>query len=163
MWLKKPKQLNKQQGIAFGVMDGVVNVLGVLLALSVATESKVAIITGVLAAGVANALANSSGFYVSEETEGIYTQKEIITSTVLAFISSFFSAVVVLLPTFIFNLKTGLWIGFLIGILMLFAIGYIFSHANRKIAAKIGLKYVILGAAVSLLGFLIGLLVQRWF
>jgi len=162
MWLKKPRNITKQQGIAFGVMDGVVNVLGVLLALNFATESKLAVIAGVLAAGIANALANSSGFYVSEETEGVHTQKEILSSTILAFFSSFISAILVLLSTIFFDLRVGLWSGFFIGIILLFLIGYIFSHQERKIAAEIGIKYVAIGILVSILGFLIGVLVNNW-
>lgn len=162
MWVKKPKNVTKAQGIAFGVMDGVVNVLGVLLALNIATESKLAVVAGVLAAGIANALANSSGFYVSEETEGVHSQKEILSSTILAFFASFISAIIVLLPTIFFNLRTGLWIGFFLGIILLFLIGYVFSHQERKIAAEIGIKYVAIGIIVSILGFLIGTLVNSW-
>lgn len=161
MWIKKPKNITKTQGIAFGIMDGVVNVLGVLLSLNIATQSKPAVIAGVLAAGLANALANSSGFYVSEETEDIHTKKEIIQASLMAFFSSFLSAFFVLLPTIFLSLKTGLWLGILIGIILLFTIGDLFSHKERKIAAEIGLKYVSIGLIVAFIGFLIGLLVNK--
>ena len=162
MWIKKPKDITKQQGIAFGTMDGVVNVLGVLLSLSIATGSKTAVITGVLAAGLANALANSSGFYVSEETTGLYTERQIIFATITAFLSSFGSALLVLLPTFIFDLTAGLWSGFFIGIIMLFVIGYAFSYADKRRAIIIGIKYVSIGLIVSAIGFTLGLIVDRF-
>jgi VIT1/CCC1 family predicted Fe2+/Mn2+ transporter len=160
MWLKKPEGINKQQGIAFGTMDGVVNILGVLLSLSIATDSRVAVIAGVLAAGLANAFANSSGFYVSEETEGLYTEKEIIVATIIAFVSSFGSAILVLLPIFLINLVAGLWLSFIIGIILLFIVGYFFSHVDKKRAVKIGLKYVAIGIIVSAAGFALGLVVD---
>jgi VIT1/CCC1 family predicted Fe2+/Mn2+ transporter len=160
MWLKKPEGINKQQGIAFGTMDGVVNILGVLLSLSIATDSRLAVIAGVLAAGLANALANSSGFYVSEETEGLYTEKEIIIATIIAFASSFGSALLVLLPIFLINLVTGVWISILIGIILLFVVGYFFSHVDKKRAIKIGLKYIAIGLIVSAAGFVLGLVVD---
>lgn len=161
MWIKKPKAITKQQGIAYGTMDGVVNVLGVLLSLSIATDSKIAVITGVLAAGLSNALANSSGFYVSEETEGLFTEKEIIISTIIAFFSSLTSALLVLLPTILLNHRAGIWYGLIIGIALLFLIGFLFSHKEKTSSLKVGIKYVFIGIIVSFLGFVLGTIIDR--
>jgi VIT1/CCC1 family predicted Fe2+/Mn2+ transporter len=161
MWIKRLKRISRGQSIAFGTMDGVVNVMGVAAGIDVATSSKLAVIAGILAAGLANALANSSGFYVEEETAGFYPEKEIERNTAVAFLCSFGSALVISIPIFLLGLGWGVLIGAAIGILLLFLIGYFFAHKEKGQSIKIGLKYVVIGLGAMAICYLIGLFVEK--
>ena len=59
---RKHKDLNGVQGAAFGVMEGTIMMLSVLVAIAVATGSKQIALIGVVSAGLADALANSAAF-----------------------------------------------------------------------------------------------------
>jgi hypothetical protein len=57
------------QGTAFGVMDGVITILGVVIGVAEATGNATLIVVTGTVAGVANAFGNSIGFYASELAE----------------------------------------------------------------------------------------------
>ena len=73
--MKKAEKEGIQGGV-FGVMEASIMMIGVLLGLSV-TGDKFIISLGLLSAGIADAIANTASFYVSEESEMIHTQREI--------------------------------------------------------------------------------------
>ena len=57
------------QGVAFGTMDGLITILGVVIGIASATENAGAVIIAGLVAGLANAFGNTFGFYASELAE----------------------------------------------------------------------------------------------
>ena len=67
--MKKIDIIEGFQGVAFGTMDGLITVLGVVIGIANATESSGIVVISGLVAGLANAFGNSFGFYASELAE----------------------------------------------------------------------------------------------
>ena len=155
----KYKNKSISQGIAFETMDGVVNVLGIIAGLSLAGVDSRTIILGAIAAGFANAIANSSGFYVSEESILADKEVNIIKATIVAFLSSLVSALILSIPILLFLPLTGLLASVVLGLTILFILGIVFSSSKTS-RTKLGIRYVIIGLFATVAGLLIGVLID---
>ncbi len=147
------------QGATFGIMEGIIMVLGTIMGLS-ATGNNLVVLIGILTAGLADSFANSAGFYVSEETETYHTKKEIWKSTILCFLGTLGVVVILSIPILLFSLKNAIIISEILGLLILGILGYFVSTISKQTAGKLILKYIIIGMFVSLVCFGLGELIS---
>lgn len=143
------------QGATFGIMEGIVMMLGVLIGMSVTGNKSIAIL-GVVTAGIADAFANSSAFYVSEESEGIHTNKEVLKATLWCFIGTVFSVVVLIVPLLVFELPLAIYVAFFGSIFLLSLLGYFVAKAQKFNVFNLILKYILVGLLVSLATYFVG-------
>jgi predicted membrane protein (TIGR00267 family) len=153
------------QGVAFGTMDGLITILGVVIGIAGATESSFAVIVAGLVAGLANALGNTFGFYASElaeraehiqENQNLNSMIETRRSTALAFMHSVGSTIVIVAPFSVLGLTPAIITSLVFASTLLFALGGFvgkFSHASPL---KFGLRYVALGLVGAGLSFVVG-------
>ena len=85
-------------GISFGLVSGVLTTLGLLIGLAVSTQSKAAVIGGILTIAIADALSDSFGVHLSQESSGENTQKQVWEATFATFLSKFLFALTFLIP-----------------------------------------------------------------
>ena len=149
------------QGATFGVMEAAIMMLGVLLGLSV-TGNRFIISLGLLTAGIADALANSASFYVSEESEMIHTRKEIWKATRLCFLGTFITMIAIAAPVLIItNIRFAIITSFAIGLLFLFFLGkYMAEKTKSKTPGKTTVKYVLIGIITAVVCFILGRLIE---
>lgn len=145
------------QGATFGVMEGTIMMLGVLLGLSV-TGNKFIIVLGLLTAGIADALANASSFYVSEESEMIHTKKEIFKAAKLCFLATLVTVLAIALPLIIIkNIRVSVSSSFVVGLVILFLLGrYMARKLKSKKPSKTIIKYMLIGVFTALVCFILG-------
>ena len=153
------------QGVAFGTMDGLITILGVVIGIATATGSAGAVIVAGLVAGLANAFGNTFGFYASElaeraehiqERQRLNSMTETRRSTILAFAHSVGSTVVIVAPFAVLGLNSAMILSLIFALLLLFTLGGFvgkFSHASPF---KFGVRYVALGLAGAGLSFVVG-------
>ena len=153
------------QGVAFGTMDGLITILGVVIGIASATQNSGVVIISGLVAGLANAFGNSFGFYASElaeraehiqENQHVSSMTETRRSTLLAFAHSLASTLVVVAPFVIFALMYAMIASLILALALLFALGAVvgkFSHASPW---KFGIRYMLLGLAGAALSYVIG-------
>jgi predicted membrane protein (TIGR00267 family) len=153
------------QGVAFGTMDGLITILGVVIGIASATQNSGVVVISGLVVGLANAFGNSFGFYGSElaeraehiqENQQVSSMAETRRSTLLAFAHSLASTLVIVAPFVIFALMYAMIASLILALALLFALGAVvgkFSHAS---AWKFGIRYVLLGLAGAALSFLVG-------
>ena len=153
------------QGVAFGTMDGLITILGVVIGIASATESSRAVVISGLVAGIANAFGNSLGFYASElaeraehiqENQHVSSMTETRRSTILAFVHSLVSTIVIVAPFALFGLTFAMTVSLILALTLLFALGTLvgrFSHASPW---RFGIRYVLLGLAGAALSFVVG-------
>ena len=152
---------NGLQGATFGVMEGIIMVLGVMVGLS-ASADKSLVLIGMLVAGVADAFANAAAFHVSEETEPYHTQKEIRKSTIYCFLGTFAAVVILSLPFFFLRLLPAAIISGILGLICLVLVGIAVSKINKKYKTlHLVVEYVITGIVVAVVSYIIGLLIQN--
>lgn len=147
------------QGLTFGVMDGVITCLGVIMGLS-AADNRFFLILGVLAVGFADALADAAAFHVGQETEKHHKKKEIRKSTVLTFIGVFSGFLILSVPILAFDLAVGVIGALIFGVILLGGLGRLVACINPKHSAnRLMLEYISMGLAVSALTFIVGRLI----
>ena len=95
-----------KKGFSFGLTSGVITTLGLMVGLESSTESKLAVLGGIIAIAVADAFSDSLGMHISEEAEMKHSVKEVWQSTISTFIAKFFFAMTFAVPVLAFSLKT---------------------------------------------------------
>lgn len=85
-------------GIGFGLTSGVITTLGMMLGLYSATNSRLAIIGGVLSIAIADAFSDSLGVHISQEAENCHPEKEVWESTASTFIGKLLFALTFIVP-----------------------------------------------------------------
>lgn len=147
-----------RQGAVFGFMEGIVMLMGVLIGLAATGERRITVL-GVLAAGVADAFANSAGFFASEESEGIHTKKEIRLSTMWTLIATVTATVLIIIPLMILPIKTAIYAAFAIALITLVFIGLYVSRITKENRLKVMTKYIIIGVVTAIATHYIGKLI----
>jgi hypothetical protein len=146
------------QGMTFGVMDAIINVIGILIGLGV-VGNKLTVILGILVAGLANSFGNAAGFHVSEETEGIHTRKEVWLSTLQAFAGTLIVTFILLVPPLILDLFTGITISVVMGITFLVSMGVFVGKRmkfKRGQILHLALEYTVIGIVVIIASYFLG-------
>ncbi len=111
-----------QVGLSFGLTSGVITTLGLVVGLAAGTESRAAVIGGIVTIAVADALSDALGIHVSEEAENVHTEREIWLATAATFFSKFVMALSFLVPMLLFPLPVAVvgavvWGAFALGVL----------------------------------------------
>ncbi len=149
-------------GMTFGVMDGVITVLGVLAGLYILGDRTV-VIAGMLIAGMADSLANAAGIHVSQETEGEHSRREVMMSTIMAFLSTFVVTLILVLPHAFLGLYAASLASMALGLTMILGTGFFVGKKlgkGSKKTGKIMLEYMVMALVVIGISSLIGLFVR---
>ncbi len=149
------------QGATFGMMEGVIVALGILMGLSAVNDRSI-LLVGIITCGLADALGNAAGFHVSEETEEYHTRSEVWKSTILCFLSTIAVILILAIPVLFLSLTQAIIVSGLVGMMMLAFLGYFVNRIRRKNEAlKTIIEYVLMGALVSFVCYWLGQLVCR--
>ena len=134
------------QGTAFGIVDGIIAMLGTTFAISVFSEKPLLVLVTGIAVGLSNGIANAAGFFISEEIEaqhGIaeHTKKEIYQAALACFIGSVAAVILALLPYFFFSFNLARISSLVIGALILFFLGIYHATISNESKVGEGLKF----------------------
>ena len=151
-------KIGARQGAVFGFMEGIVMLMGVLIGLAATGERRIAVI-GVLVAGVADAFANTAGFYASEESEKIHTKKEIALSSLFCLISTIAATAIILVPLIFLEMKTAIYFSFAVAIVTLLFIGLYISRQTKQEPWKVVAKYITMGVITAFATHYAGLII----
>jgi len=156
-------------GLTFGLVDGLITMLGVIIGVAQATgEARLVIISG-LVAGSANAFGNTFGFYGSElaergehMTEGREpsSMTEVRRSSLLSFITSLGATFLLTLPFLALSQGNAMLAAVVIGTSLLFCLGLMVGKLWRQHPLRYGLMYLGLGVVGAGLSFFVGDLVR---
>jgi len=163
------------EGIAFGLADGLIMCLGLIIGVAEATsDPKLVIITGVIG-GFANAFGNSIGFFMSQSAERglqiretiehgvttrIHSKTEVLVNSIFSFASTITASIFLITPFMLLNMDTAPILSFTIGIIMAFILGSYVGIISRENPYKNGLKYTILAIVGALVSHIIADLFQ---
>ncbi len=111
-------------GFSFGLTSGIITTLGLMVGLHAGTNSKLAVIGGILTIAIADAFSDALGIHVSEESENKHTPKEIWESTLATFAAKFFFALTFIVPVLILNLSTAIIVSVVWGFSVLGVLSY---------------------------------------
>jgi len=169
-----PEESYRLEGIAFGLADGLIMCLGLIIGVAEATsDTRLVIITGIIG-GFANAFGNSIGFFMSQSAERalqiqttehgsttrIHSKKEIFTNALFAFASTIVATLVLLSPFTCFCMDHAAILTFTIGTTIAFILGSYIGKISHENPYKTGLKYALLAVAGAIISHYIADCIQ---
>lgn len=150
------------EGISFGITSGVITLLGVIIGLA-ATGNKSFTLLGLIVVGVADALSDATGMYVSEESEYVHTHEQILKSAFFTFLGKISTAVLLLIPLLFLELYPAVITSFSLGLLVVGLLGYFVAKGDKRLNTKVTiLKYVSLALIVTLVAYFVGLFANTY-
>lgn len=158
------------ESVAFGLTDGIICFLGIIVGTARATtDPKLVVVLGIIG-GIADALGNSIGFFVSQATERavqirgseegsnmhIHSKKEVWLSGVFSFLATILTLVLLLAPFTFLDVWTATAVSFVIGTLSSFLLGTYIGKLGNENQLKCGIKYAFITIAGALIAYIIG-------
>jgi len=170
------KAIEGFQGAAFGLADGVICILGMIIGAAVATWDLKIIFVAAITGGLADALGNSIGFYLSELSErgaqintverggnsSIHSIREVIMSGVFSFMATVFVLALLLIPFTLLDIAVALITAAVEGIIVLFVLGIYVGKLSSESLVRTAMKYALLGIVGAIFSYLVGDLLRIW-
>lgn len=125
------------KGLSFGLTSGIITTLGMMVGLYSGTNSKLAVLGGILTIAIADAFSDALGIHISEESESHRTQKEVWESTFATFIAKLVFALTFVIPVLMFNLKEAVFVSIAWGLFLLGGISFFMARARKEAAWKV--------------------------
>ena len=142
-------------GFSFGLTSGIITTLGLMVGLSSGTNSKLAVIGGILTIAIADSLSDAFGIHISEESENKHTAKEIWESTISTFICKFIIALSFLIPVLLLELISAIVVSIIWGLSLLCILS--FSVKNEKVNPwKAVLEHLAIALVVIVVAHFVG-------
>ena len=150
-------------GFSFGLTSGVITTLGLMIGLYSGTNSKLAVIGGILVIAFADAFSDSLGIHISKESEKGATKKKIWSATASSFITKLVIALTFLIPILLFRLNLAIIISIIWGLLLLNLLSYKIAKSKRQNPLKLMREHSLIAVIVIILSNLIGKFVATFF
>lgn len=150
-------------GLSFGLTSAIITTLGLMVGIYSGTRSRVAVLGSILIIAIADALSDSLGIHMSEESENKHTPMEIWESTLYTFLSKFVFATTFIIPVIIFDLKLAIIISIIWGILMLAIFSFYLARNEKTAAWKVILEHIFVAVIVIITTHSVGLFIRRFF
>ena len=147
-----------QVGISFGLVSGVITSLGLVVGLAVGTQSRIAVIGGIVTIAIADSLSDALGIHISEEAESVHSSMEVWIATGVTFMTKFAVASSFLAPVLLLELKDAVWVSVAWGIASVAALSWYI--ARRQMTSRTVVLAEHVGVAVFVV--IVSALVGRW-
>jgi predicted membrane protein (TIGR00267 family) len=158
------------ESIAFGLTDGVICFLGIIIGVARATSDPTLVIIASIAGGIADALGNSVGFFISQTTERavqihgveqgtesrVHSKKEVWMSGVFSFLATIVALVLLIWPFTFLSIWNAMYVSFTIGTILSFILGSYVGKIAKENPYKSGLKYAVITIAGALVAYVVG-------
>lgn len=133
-----------------------ITTLGLIVGLHSGTHSRIAVIGGILAIAIADALSDALGIHISEESENMHSQKEIWESTVATFLSKFAFALTFIIPVLLLQLSAAVMVCVLWGLSVIAAFSYYVAKLQRIKPSKVILEHLLIAIMVVITTHYVG-------
>lgn len=149
-----------RQGLSFGLTSGIITTLGLLIGLNYSTNSKIVVISGIIVIAIADALSDSFGMHMSEESIKL-KENRIWQVTSATFLSKFVLGMSFLIPVLLFELRTAVYISIGWAILLLSILSYYLAKREKINPIKSIVEHIIIAIIVVLVSSYIGRLASH--
>ncbi len=143
------------KGFGFGLTSGVITTLGLIVGLHSGTGSRNVIIAGILVIAIADALSDSLGIHISEES-GNSDKKNIWTATIATLLSKFVFALTFIVPIMILELSTAIIVSIIWGLFLIATFSYYIAKKQKEAPYKAVLEHLVIAIVVIILTHVVG-------
>ena len=124
-------KLSLKTGISFGLTSGIITTLGLIVGLHAGTQSKIAVMGGIVTIAVADAFSDALGIHISQEAQNKFSITSIWESTLATFGSKLLFALTFIVPMTLLPLNLAIIISIVWGLLILGIFSYIMARQHR--------------------------------
>jgi vacuolar iron transporter family protein len=156
-------KLSFRKGFSFGMTSAIITTLGLIVGLYSGTNSRIAVIGGILIIAIADALSDSLGIHVSEEAENKHTDREVWESTFSTFLSKFFFAFTFLVPVLLLELWTAIIVSIVWGMLLLSVLSFMIAREGKNRPWGVISEHLAVALLVIVLTFYLGQFISAVF
>lgn len=150
-------------GIVFGLTSGVITTLGLMVGLASGTNSRTAVIGGILTIAIADAFSDALGIHISEESKK-RPEREVWESTISTFLSKFFFALTFVVPVLLSaSLSGAVYISVGWGLLMLSVLSYFIAREENEAPWKVIGEHLFIAVLVVVLSHYVGNIISSTF
>jgi VIT1/CCC1 family predicted Fe2+/Mn2+ transporter len=143
-------------GISFGVTSGIITTIGLLVGLSAGTNSRSAVLVGILTIAVADSLSDALGIHISEENEGIHTSREVWAATAATFASKLIMALTFVIPVLLLPLNAAVIVAIVWGAISLTVLSLDMGRRQGIDPRPIVLEHLGVATLVVVAAYLLG-------
>jgi VIT1/CCC1 family predicted Fe2+/Mn2+ transporter len=143
-------------GLSFGCTSGIITTLGLMVGLHAGTNSKLAVLGGILTIAIADAFSDALGIHISEESEGVHDPKEIWESTLSSFVSKFVFASVFIIPILLFDLSTAIVASVVLGLFMLGILSFTLAQEQKGKTWYVVIEHLSIALVVVIITHYVG-------
>jgi len=158
------------ESVAFGLTDGVICFLGIIVGTARATTDPRLVVALGIIGGIADALGNSIGFFVSQATERavqirgaeqgnnthVHSKKEVWLSGIFSFLATSLVLVLLLVPFIFLGVWPATTLSFMIGTILAFVLGIYIGKLSKENIYKSAIKYAAITIAGALIAYALG-------
>jgi len=156
-------KLSFKKGFSFGLTSAIITTLGLIVGLYAGTNSRIAVIGGILIIAIADAMSDSLAIHISEEAENKHTGKEVWESTFSTFCSKFIFAITFLIPVLMFELWTAILVSVVWGMLLLSVLSFGIAKAGKTNPGRVITEHLGIALAVIVITYYLGVFVASVF
>ena len=150
-------------GFNFGITSGIITTLGLMVGLNSGTNSKLAVLGGILTIAIADAFSDSLGIHISEESENAHSKKEIWESTLSTFLFKFVVASSFIIPVVLFELVTAVIVSVIWGLSLLCVLSFRIARVQKIKALNVVIEHLGIAIIVIVIAQYIGELISTMF
>lgn len=150
-------------GFNFGLTSGIITTLGLMVGLQSGTNSRLAVIGGILTIAIADAMSDALGIHIAEESENIHSELEIWQSTIATFLFKFCCASLFVIPVLILSLSTAIIVSIVGGLLALTCLSYFLAIEQNEKPLRIIGEHLLIATLVIILTHFVGLWIAQVF
>ncbi|MFH1548694.1 MAG: hypothetical protein ABID32_05220 [Candidatus Omnitrophota bacterium] len=143
-------------GFSFGLTSATITTLGLMVGLHSGTNSKLAVIGGILIIAVADAFSDALGIHISEEAENKHTAKQIWVSTVSTFITKFIFALTFVIPVLLLELSAAVIVSVIWGLSMLGIFSFQIAREQKTQPWKVIFEHLFIALLVIFITHYLG-------
>jgi len=150
-------------GLSFGLTSGIITTLGLMVGLHAGTNSRLAVLGGILTIAIADAFSDALGIHVSEESENVHSEKEVWESTAYTFLCKFIFSLTFIIPVLLLNLSTAIIVSIIWGITALSLFSYFLAKQENKKPWPVVGEHITIAFVVIVITHYVGEWIARFF
>jgi len=143
-------------GLGFGLTSGVITTLGLMIGLHSGTNSKIAVLGGILVIAVTDALSDAFGIHLSEESSKKRTKREVWESTISTFLSKFLIALTFIIPVLFLPLLKAIIVSIMWGLLLIGFFSFYIARQQKEKSQKVVLEHILIAVFVIIITHYLG-------
>lgn len=119
-------------GLYFGLTSGVITTLGLIVGLHSGTQSRLAVLGGILTIAVADAFSDAFGIHIAQEAQRRYTPRAVWEATLTTFLTKFAMALSFVPAVLLLPLATAIVASVLWGLVVVTVLSVLLAHAQAN-------------------------------